>query len=69
MTVQTVCRLDARLGIWVNVGHRLLSTLGGMDRSQLLGRAMLLSVLSIGISAAVGTTAVVVAMATGAKAS
>jgi divalent metal cation (Fe/Co/Zn/Cd) transporter len=36
-----------------------------MDRNQLLRRAMLLSVLSIGISAAVGATAVVVATATG----
>lgn len=36
-----------------------------MDRNQLLSRAILLSVLSIGISAVVGTAAVVVATTTG----
>lgn len=65
MIVQTVCRLGPNFGVRASVGHRPLSNLGSMDRNQILGRAILLSVLSIGLSAVVGTAAVVIAIATG----
>ena len=59
MTQPPVWRLGPRLGI------ASLTNLPDMDRNQLLNRAILLSVLSIGIRAVVGTAAVVVAIATG----
>ena len=64
MTVQTVCRVGPSRGVG-RPGHRRLTKLAGMDRDQLLRRAILLSILSIGLSAVVGTAAVAVAITTG----